>query len=123
MASRNFSRKQSLEKEIKELYAQVSIGADGAATVQKALGIESVVRTAQGVYRIILQDKYTRLMNINVTQLVASAQDLNFQLMTATPSTDRIVRFRALTGVTATDPTSGSILFIKLDLKNTSVSE
>ena len=122
MASRNFSRKQSLEKEVKEIYARVNIGATGAPTLQPGLGVASIARNAAGVYTLTLEDRYTRLMHIDIKQLVAAAQDLNFQLVAQAVSTNKTIQFRAVTDAVETDPASGSVLYIKIDLKNTSVA-
>lgn len=122
MASRNFSRKQSLEKEVKEIYARVNIGASGAPTLQDGLGVASITRDSAGVYILTLEDKYTRLMHLDVKQLVAAAQDLNIQLEAQDVSSAKTVTFRCIAGAVETDPADGSVLYIKLDLKNTSVA-
>jgi hypothetical protein len=122
MASRNFSRKQSLEKEIKEIYARVNIGASGAPTLQDGLGVASITRDSAGVYILTLEDKYTRLMHIDVKQLAAAAEDLTFQLEAQAVSTTKTITFRCLAAAVETDPSSGSVLYVKMDLKNTSVA-
>jgi len=123
MANRNFNRFQALEKEVKSLYAEVAIGASGAPTLTKGLGIESISRTSTGLYVITLQDKYNRLMHANVSILSASAQDAVSQLQAETVASNRTITFRTQKGSDATvvDPTSGSVLHIKIDVKNSSV--
>lgn len=121
MANRNYNRHQSLEKEVKSLYADVSIGASGAPTISKALGITSIVRDSAGVYILTLDDKYTRLMSFQVSQLVAAAEDLTFQLESEDVDGLKTIQFRCLTANVETDPSSGSRLLINIDLKNSSV--
>lgn len=123
MANRNFNRAQALEKEVKSLFAEVAIGASGAPTITKALGISSISRTGAGDYKITLDDKFVRLMHLSVTELNSSAQDLNFQLKSQAVSSTKEIEFFSLTGGTETDPASGSSLFIKIDLKNSDSGE
>lgn len=120
MANRNYSRQQALEREVKALFAEVSIGASGAPTLVRGLGIASIVRNSAGLYTLTLQDKYDRLMHMDVKQLVASAEDLNFQLAAEDVDSAKTVQFRCIAAAVETDPSSGSRLFIRLSLRNTS---
>lgn len=121
MANRNFNRFQALEKEVKSLYAEISIGASGAPTLVAGLGIASVVRDSAGVYTITLQDKYNRLMHAHVQVLSAAAQDLDVQLQSEDVEGTKEVVIRCQAVAVETDPSSGSVLFVRLDLKNSSV--
>lgn len=121
MANRNFNRFQALEKEIKSLYAEVAIGASGAPTVTKALGITSVVRNSAGLYTITLDDKYNRLMSVEVRVVAPTAEDLNVQMAAADVTSAKTVQIRCVAAGVATDPASGDSLLIRIDLKNSSV--
>jgi hypothetical protein len=59
-------------------------------------------------------------MSVSVVQLVASAQDLNFQLVSEDVDGVKTIVIRCTTDATATDPSSGSKLLIRIDLKNSS---
>jgi hypothetical protein len=126
MANRNFNRFQALEKEIKTLYAEISIGATGAPTLTKGAGIASISRTSEGLYVLTLSDVYYRLMSFFVIcQAATAAVPLHFQ-MTAHSESSKTITFQAYTDDgdqtgTAQDPASGDILFIKIDVKNSSV--
>jgi hypothetical protein len=120
MASRNFSRVQALEKEIKHLYAEVSIGATGAPTLDRGYGITSIERDSAGVYVLTLDDKYPRLMHMHVMMLEATAEDLTFQIESEDVNGDKTIQFQCKAAAVETDPSSGSKLLIKIDLKNTS---
>lgn len=120
MASRNFNRKQALEKEVKELFALISIGATGAPTLTTGHGIASISRTAQGDYRLTLQDKYVSLKFFEGALLKSSGEDIRFQLKADSVSSSKIIDFFTLTGATATDPSSGSKLYLKIEVKNSS---
>lgn len=123
MASRNFNRYQALEKEVKALYAEVSIGVSGAPTIVKALGITSIARNSAGNYTVTLNDQYVRLMNVSVMQIGAS-QDLTFQLSSqAVNSSSKNFVFLCKAANVATDPTSGTSLYIKVEAKNSTAGE
>ncbi|MBV6514142.1 MAG: hypothetical protein FMNOHCHN_03732 [Ignavibacteriaceae bacterium] len=124
MANRNYNRYQALEKEVKALYADVDIGAAGAPTIVKALGITSIARDSDGVYTITLDDKYTRLLHVDVKQLVSAAEDLTFQLVSEDVAGSKEISLRCLAAAAVeTDPSNGSKLLIKIELKNSSVGE
>ena len=124
MASRNFNRKQALEKEVKELYAEVAIGASGAPTLTSGLGIASVTRDSAGVYIVTLDDQYVRLLSFHVTQLAATAEDLTFQIESDNSSNSaKTIQFQSKAAAVETDPSSGSSLYIKINLKNTTSGE
>lgn len=123
MANRNFNRAQNLEKEVKSLFLDVAIGAAGAPTLTKALGTTSITRNSAGLYTIVLDDKYTRLMAVEIRNLAAVAQGLNFELVSETVSTSKTIVFRCLDldgTPTETDPANPSRLLIRIDLKNSS---
>lgn len=61
-----------------------------------------------------------RLMSASVIQLASAAEDLNFQLVTEDVDGLKTVQFLCTAGGVATDPSNGSSLFIKLELKNSS---
>lgn len=119
MASRNFNRKQALEKEVKDLYARISIGATGAPTIVSALGSASISRTGAGDYSLTLDDKYSSLKFFEGVLLDADGEDINFQIYSETVSSTKIIRFLTLTGATPTDPSNGATLMLKIEVKNT----
>ena len=123
MASRIFYRKQALEREVKELFIKISIAAAGAPTLVSgaSYGAQSITRNSAGNYTLVLQDQYSSLKNVEIIHQAASAQDLAFQVISeSVNSTSRSINFLSLTGASATDPASGSVLILKIELKNTS---
>lgn len=120
MANRTFNRRQALEKEIKDIYAKVTVGSSGAPTLVSPVGVASIVRNSAGNYTITLQDKYMALRFAQVSFLDDNAQDLRAQLIAEDVASAKTVQFVCLTGASATDPQSGQTMFIKLELKNTS---
>lgn len=123
MASRNFNRKQALEKEVKEIYAKITIGALGAPTlvVAHSQGVASISRTSAGLYVLTLQDKYVRLVHGHVSIITPSAEDIKANIVSDTVSTTKTVTFRCVAVGTATDPASGDTVSVALQLKNSTV--
>lgn len=121
MANRNFNRKQALEKECKDLYARVTIGASGAPTLVTPVGIASISRTSAGLYVLTLQDSYNNLKFFSGIHLNSSAEDLTFELSAEDVVSAKTITFRTQTGAVATDPANGDVLLLKIELKNTSV--
>lgn len=123
MANRNFNRKQALEKEVKEIYARVTIGASGAPTLvaNQSLGVASISRTSAGLYVLTLQDKYMRLMHAHVEIVTPSAENIKANVSAESVASAKTVTFRCTATATATDPASGDSFLIALQLKNSSV--
>jgi hypothetical protein len=123
MANRNFHRVQSLAREVKSLYGKVSIGASGAPTlsVNDSIGITSISRDSAGVYIVTLDDKYNAFLQVSIMMLEATAEDLTFQVESEAVATTKIIKFQCKAADAETDPSNGSVLLLKIDLKNTSV--
>ena len=117
-AGRIFNRKQALEREIKDGYVRISIGASGAPTLTAGPLGASITRNSAGNYSLTLYDKYAALKSFRAILLDSTAEDIRFQLHSETVSTTQIVRFLCLTDATETDPSDGSVILIKMDLKN-----
>ena len=124
MANRNFHRVQSLAREVKSVYANVSIGASGAPTlnVNASVGVASVSRDSAGVYIFTLDDKYNSLLHVNIIQVEATAEDLTFQVESEAVASTKVITIQCKAAAVETDPSDGSVLLVKIDLKNTSVT-
>lgn len=122
MANRRFNRYQSLEREVKALYAEVAIGASGAPTLSEGLGIASISRNGAGDYDLVLEDKYNRLVHFDVNQEATSAEDLTFQILSEdVAGSTKTINFVCKAAAVDTDPSNGSVLRIKVEVKNSSV--
>lgn len=121
MANRNFNRFQALEKEVKALYAEVSIGNAGAPTLVSGLGVESITKNNTGDYTVKLQDKYMSLKACDVSILSTTVQDLTIQLYSESVATSKEIRFLTVEAGLCDHPASGSKLLIKIEVKNSSV--
>ena len=122
MANRNFNRKQALDREVKELFADISIGASGAPTLSRGLGVASVAKTATGEYTITLQDKYSRLMHASASVMSASAEDVHAQLQSESVASAKTLVIRTQKAdLTLVNPASGDRILVKIDVKNSSI--
>lgn len=122
MANRNFKRKQALESEVKEIYADIAIGGTGAPTLSRGTGVASISRTSAGLYVLTLQDAYMRLMHASVQVVTPSAEDIKANVSAFDVSASaKTVTFRCTAAGVATDPASGDTVLVSLQLKNSSV--
>lgn len=121
MASRNFNRKQALEKEIKEIYAKLTFGSTGAVTLTTGHGVASAVKSNTGDYRITLQDAYVSLKFVEGTFIKSSAEDIRVQIKAEDVAVSKTIDILTLAGASAANPSSGAVLLLKFELKNTTV--
>jgi len=119
IASRNFNRRQALEKEVKDLYCKLTIGGTGAVTLTEGYGFASCTRVSQGLYRLTLQDAYRKLKSFRAVVVSSSAEDLTFQVKLETVATTKLVEFFTLASGSVADPASGDVILVKLEVKNT----
>lgn len=114
MANRNFNRFQALEKEVKSLYAEISLDGAGAPTLVKGLGIASVALDS-GDIKLTLQDKYNRLMHVSVVEV--GSPTLTAPVSVVSEDVDgakTIVLSNA-------DALASTKLLVRIDVKNSSV--
>lgn len=122
MANRTFNRRQALEKEVKDLYLKVAIGGSGAPTISANIGggVASITRASTGLYQITLADQYNSLKFFEGIHIKSTAEDLNIQIKAEDVASAKTIDFFTLAGGTETDPSSGSVLVLKIEVKNTS---
>ena len=120
MASRDFNVKESVEREVKDLYVRISIGAAGAPTISEdvADAFVSVTKNNDGDYTLVLKDVYAQLKYARAILLDSAAEDIRFQLHSEAVATSKSIRFLTLTDATETDPSDGSVIVLKLEVKN-----
>lgn len=110
------------ENAVVDVLAKVAIGAAGAPTKDPlySKGITSITRGTAGRYTVVFDEKFFALLNANVFQMAAAAEDLTFQLVSFVVATKTAV-FICKAAAVETDPSSGSTLFLKFSFKNSSV--
>ena len=135
MADRSFLPPAgALEANVVSLYANVSIGATGAPTLNTnpgSKGIASIVRNSAGKYTITLTDSYAKLLwatagildatNSDPTTVGVLCKVASETVSTSTP-TVVIQFFDAATPFTAADPRNGAVVLFKAELRNSTVT-
>lgn len=125
MANRNFRSQfqYSYVKEPVDLNVRVSFGASGAPTTVSGtgMGIASIARVSAGVYDITLQNSYAALLGIRHTFIKATAPSSPSLYVSSDASATLaapIIRVVFNAAGTATDPASGELVLMKIELAN-----
>ena len=135
MANRSFNRLQALDKEVKFLFLEATIGSGGDPTLveNKSVGIKSISDTAVGEYDITLgtpggdADKYPTLLYCQAMLLDAAAIStgggVSFQIEAETVSSDGVIKLFALDkdGAIA-EIRSGDVLKMIIVVKNSNLA-
>ena len=135
MANRSFNRAQALDKEVKFLFLEATIGSGGDPTLveNKSVGIKSISDTAVGEYDITLgipggdADKYPALLYAQAILLEGDAigtdGGISFQIEAETVSTDGVIKLFAIrdTGAIA-EIRDGDVLKLMIVVKNSNLA-
>ena len=133
MANRRlFQFQYSYERDLVDIYANVTIGAAGAPTLQSnAKGVSSITRNSAGDYSIALTDNFNKLMSLravsqNATGIIA-AGSIGIKTDSVNSATAPLVRVvfsgptaAGNTALIATDPAVGDIIRFHIVLRNAS---
>jgi len=114
----------STEAATSGIFAQVTIGAAGAPTLNFGGSfISGIVRNSAGDYTITLRDTWARLLQFDVTFLVSASAPAapNFRVKTNNITTGSLTVVFANSAGTATDPANGEVIFMAITVKNSSV--
>ena len=125
MASSLHYAAKARQLETVSLYVKATIGGTGAPTLvtDASKGILSITRNDTGDYTIALKEPYNSLLAVNPMILDATDRDLTFQIISedVVSSTAPNVKIGSHAAATPTDPPSGSILYVEIVLRNSSV--
>lgn len=127
MANRRMNQfRYSMEFNVVDLYAVVTIGATGAPTLTIGGGITSISRTSAGLYVLTLTDIYNKLLDVTMQSISGSSAQAApcMTVVSETVASTKLVtvQCRAIDNSTATDPANGEILLIKLTMRNSSLA-
>lgn len=123
MANRMFNQFQgALEKNVVDLFAEVSFGAAGAPTLVRGKGIASIAVGATGVYTVTLQDTYQRVLSSSALWKQATAPAAPVVHLAADDSANATptLTLNTRSGATLTAPASGDTLLLSIRLSNSS---
>lgn len=130
---------KSLIKEVVSIYAKIPIGATGAVGTLSAsanMGIKSVSRTSAGLYVITLGDSassstdlYNSLLSVQAMILfngISAVRTINVKAEAVASAGTITIQCSGPTDAStttpiATDPDNGSILYLEIKVKNSSV--
>lgn len=130
--SRSYSRNHmSLERDVVDLYATVTIGASGAVASSQGGGLVSVAKNATaGNYTVTMDKGYNRLLHVNATVVDASVSPVAAVQVLQSPAAAQaaVIASGALVfqclgydGL-AVNPASGSQLMLHFQYRRTSSS-
>ena len=121
MANRNFQNNNyHLERSVVELFADVSIGATGAPTLDHSMGITSLIRNSEGNYTLNLDDGYSRLLSFDITLINDTIGEHTIERfnLVSEDVLNKTLNFVSVIGAVATEIPDGSRLLIRIKLKN-----
>ena len=108
---------------LKTLFVDITVGATGAVTSAAGYGVTAVTRTSTGLYNIVLDQAYVKLVEVAVTPVASTLDGLAFSVKaedvddSSDPEVDLFV-FDPAAG-TVVDPNSGTILKVKIVVQDT----
>jgi hypothetical protein len=135
MANRNFNRVQALDKELKIIQGQFTVGSSGAPTLveNKSPGMKSITRNSAGDYSLVLgvvggdSDIYPHFYNAMISYQKSTAHGgtvgFHAQIKSSTVNSNGTLNFFTLDkdGAVA-DPPSGSTIHVTMILKNSNIA-
>jgi len=108
------------------LHGYVTIGATGAVSAYKGLGISTVVRTATGVYTVTMEDAFPAFLGANAIVVYNGVPVVASVAMKQAPTTDpgplkSVVLHTLDFAGAAVNPDSGSRIYFEIKMRNSSV--
>ena len=128
MGNRIYDITKGLQKQTILLECNFAVGATGSVGALLGLGVTNVVRNNTGDYTVTLDDNYPRLLGFNVQFSGTSTSGImNVMCNDATPQTSIVAgtfSFKCYNASgSAADPTNGSVCYINLLLRRSSVGQ
>lgn len=122
--------RKSYEKEVCDIFGNVSVGTTGAPTLNTSAlasskGIKSIARNSAGNYTITLQQPWVKLLNVDatITNTTGIASAPSIGILTTGTNVASVsaptVQIVFSTGGTATDLASGSTILLQITVGNT----
>lgn len=120
MANLYFHNPQSIERSSKRMHVEIAIGASGAPTIQRGLQVSSVVRNSAGSYTVTFP-KFNRFLGAHFTRVLATLEFASIQVTAFNAAAGTVTFVTSLAGAAA-DLTSGTVIYMDVDFKNTAVA-
>ena len=135
MANRSFNRLQAIDKELKIIQGQFTVGASGAPTlvVNKSVGVKSIVKSGTGDYALTLgvpngdSDVYPHFYNAwfayQKSTVHGGTVGAEFQIKSSTVNSDGVLNFFTLDkNGSAAHPADGATIHFTLVVKNSNLA-
>ncbi len=124
MADRNFISQfsYSFERQVVSLMAAITQSSGPAFSSNAPRAGITMTRVSTGVYDLALADSYAALISASIMIQATSAADLQPQIVSSDVTSAKKVRIRIIAGATPTDLADTDKLFVRLDLRNSSLS-
>lgn len=97
-------------------------GIDGVVAGWYLPGVSSITQNAVGQVTIVLEKKWPALKSLRFQILAATAVDLIPQVVSADVLSTKTIVFNLLTGSTKTDPGAAITVYMKMLIRNSSVT-
>lgn len=123
--SNRFQFRTAYQRDLVDIFAQISFAALGAPTLVSGKGVKSVERLSAGLFRIHLRENFGGVMMVSSSPLLASGAPAAPHMVIRSvsnindlsdPRVDIVMQDSS--GV-ATDPASGEQIMLQIILKNT----
>jgi len=135
MANRSFNRLQAIDKELKIIQGQFTVGASGAPTLveNKSVGVKSIAKSGTGDYALTLgvpngdSDVYPHFYNAWFAYQKSTAHGgtvgAEFQIKSSTVDSDGVLNFFTLDkDGSAAHPADGATIHFTLVVKNSNLA-
>ncbi len=123
-ADRNFTSQfsYSFERQVVSLMAAITVSSSGTVYTSNAPKAGIVMtRVSAGLYDLTIPNSYTALISASFMIQATSAADLQPQIVSSDVTSAKKVRIRTIAGATPTDLADTDKLFVRLDLRNSSL--
>jgi hypothetical protein len=107
---------------LKTLFVDITVGATGAVTSYAGYGVTAVTRTSTGLYNIVLDQAYVKLVEVAVTPIASTLDGLAFSVKaedvdnSSDPEVD-LFTYDPAAG-TVVNPNSGTVLMVKIVVRD-----
>lgn len=119
-----FQFRYSYERDLSDIQLKVTIGASGAPTLTRGLGVASIARNSAGNYTITLKDRANLLMDVKASFISGSsapaAPSVNVVSETVSSSTPALIIQCRDIAAAAADPASGEVMLLHIQVRQAS---
>lgn len=122
MADRNFYPEEgTYDARVVRAAGSVTFGASSAVSSQSFSG-GTFAKVGTGDFSLTLTDTFNAIKSVNITYNVntSTPTDLIPQIYSVS-TTDKLIKFKLLTGTVPTDPGTGAVAYVSVVLKNSGV--